>query len=127
MSIIANKGTMGTKTISWTDPVSGFVVQNDQASSSTAIRTSDNDHHRVYAKSNLVLTAPAGKTFTQVVITGAGESKYITPIETSAKSAGYGATTSGSVVTITSATPVSVMTITASAQFRLNKVQVTLN
>ena len=119
-TIYANKGTLANKVITWTGD--NFTVSNAQASSSTAIRTSDSDHFRVYANSQLTITATNG-TLTKVVITCTSGS-YATAMKTSATNAGYTATVSGSVVTITVNNEQSI-TFTASAQTRLNEVEVT--
>ena len=119
-TIYANKGTLANKVITWTGD--NFTVSNAQASSTTTIRTSDSDHFRVYAKSELTIAATSG-TLTKVVIT-CTSSSYATVMQTSAKNAGYTATVSGSVVTITVNNEESI-TFTASAQTRLNKVEVT--
>ena len=123
MNIFANKGTTGTKSISWTQE--GFTVTNNQASSSNAIRTSDSDHFRLYAKSELIFTS-SSKTFEKVVVTCTGSS-YVSALETSAKNAGLTATVSGNDVTISTSSPTLAMpTITMSAQSRIKKVVVEL-
>jgi hypothetical protein len=124
MNIFANKGTMGTKSISWTQE--GFTVTNNQASSSNAIRTSDSDHFRLYAKSELIFTS-SSKTFEKVVVTCTGSS-YVSALQASAEKAGLTATVSGNDVTISTSSPTTAMpTITMSAQSRINKVVVELN
>ncbi len=123
MSIYANKGTLASDklSISWTSTSGNFTVTNNKASSSSAIRVTDSDHHRVYAKSNLVVTANNGKKFTQVKIT-CTTSAYATVL----KNAISGATVSGSVVTVNCTTPVSeVKSNNVSEQTRINKVEVT--
>ena len=123
MNIFANKGTTGTKSISWTQE--GFTVTNKQASSTNAIRTSDSDHFRLYAKSELIFTS-SSKTFEKVVVT-CTSSSYASALETSAKNAGLTATVSGSDVTISTSSPTTAMpTITMSAQSRIKKVVVEL-
>lgn len=123
MNIFANKGTMGTKSISWTQE--GFTVTNNQASSSNAIRTSDSDHFRLYAKSELIFTS-SSKTFEKVVVTCTGSS-YVSALQESAKKAGLTATVSGNDVTISTSSPTTAMpTITMSAQSRIKKVVVEL-
>lgn len=123
MSIFANEGTVSGQSISWTQD--GFKVTNNQAGSSNAIRTSDSDHFRLYAKSELTFTS-SNKTFEKVVVTCTGSS-YATALKTSAESAGLTATVSGSVVTISTSSPTTAMpTITMSAQSRINKVVVEL-
>lgn len=123
MNIFANKGTTGTKSISWTQE--GFTVTNNQASSSNAIRTSDSDHFRLYAKSELIFTS-SSKTFEKVVVTCTGSS-YVSALKTSAEKAGLTATVSGNDVTISTSSPTTAMpTITMSAQSRIKKVVVEL-
>ena len=124
MNIYANKGTLSGKSISWTQ--NGFTVTNNQAQSSNAIRTSDSDHFRLYANSELIFTS-SSKKFNKVVVTCTSGS-YATALQTSAKNAGLTATVSGSVVTISTSSPTTAMpTITMSAQSRINKVVVELN
>ena len=124
MNIYANKGTLSGKSISWTQ--NGFIVTNNQAQSSNAIRTSDSDHFRLYANSELIFTS-SSKKFDKVVVTCTSGS-YATALQTSAKNAGLTATVSGSVVTISTSSPTTAMpTITMSAQSRINKVVVELN
>ena len=123
MNIFANKGTTGTKSISWTQE--GFTVTNKQASSTSTIRTSDSDHFRLYAKSELIFTS-SSKTFEKVVVT-CTSSSYASVLETSAKNAGLTATVSGNDVTISTSSPTTAMpTITMSAQSRIKKVVVEL-
>ena len=71
MSIFANKGTLSGTTISWTSE--GVTFQNSKASSSTAIRTSDSDHYRLYVGSSVTITAPGNITKIVMVST---ETKY---------------------------------------------------
>ena len=118
------KGTTGTKSsdsssISWT---SGDITVTNKKGS-TAIRTSDSDHYRVYSGSTVTISVNGGKIKTVVITCTSGS--YATVMQTSAKNAGYTATVSGSVVTITLAEGVESITFTASAQTRLNKVEVT--
>ena len=123
MDIFANKGTLSGKSISWTKD--GFKVTNNQASSSNAIRTSDSDHFRLYANSELIFTS-SSKKFNKVVVTCTSPS-YASALETSAKKAELTATVSGSLVTISTSSPTTVMpTIKMSAQSRIKKVVVEL-
>ena len=124
MPIHANKGTKSGTSISWAQD--GFTVKNTQANGSTAIRTSDTDHYRVYKGSLLDFTS-SNKTFNKVVVT-CTSSSYATDLKTSATNAGLTATVSGSDVTISTSTSTTAMpTITMSAQSRINKVVVELN
>lgn len=119
LDIIANQGSTGNKTISWTG--TNVTVTNNQASSTNAIRTSDSNHFRVYAQSQLIISVESG-TITKVVITCTSDS-YATVMKTSFTDAGYTASADGSVVTVTGRADK--FTMTASAQTRLNKVEVT--
>ena len=119
MNVYANKGTTGSDTISWT---SGAVtLTNNKASSSTAIRTSDSDLYRIYAKSEIVVSATG---MTKIVFT-ATTSSYATALKTSLTNAGYNATVSGNAVTVTLDGTVDTIKFTASEQIRINKIAVT--
>ena len=124
LNIYGNTGVLGTDVISWTGEY--FTCTNEKASSSTAIRNSDSDHYRVYAKSVLTFTAVEDKAFTKVVVT-CTSSSYATVLSNSLTSTGATASVSGSVVTITCSTPLSEITFTATAQTRINTVVATLN
>lgn len=123
VSVTGTTGTLASDSgsISWTED--DFTVTNVKGS--TAIRTSDSDHYRVYANSTLKFTA-LEKTISKVVVT-CTNSSYATALSTSATNAGLTATVSGSVVTITSASALTEMSMTASAQIRISKVVATLN
>ena len=119
LNVYGTTGAMnGTTSISWTSE--NVTLTNTKGS--TAIRTSDSDHYRVYANSTVTISANGGK-ITQVVIT-CTSSSYATVMQTSVTNAGYIATVDGSVVTITVSDADSI-TFTASAQTRINKVEVT--
>lgn len=122
LSIIATEGVLASdnNSISWTG--TNFICTNVKGT--TAIRTSDTDHYRVYQNSTFKLTT-IEKKFTKVVITCTSAS-YATTLKTSAANSNYTASVSGSVVTITCATPVDEISVKASAQFRINKVEATL-
>lgn len=119
---VAIAGTTGTingdKEISWTSNDVTFT----NVKGSTAFRTSDSDHYRVYAGSTVTISAPGG--ISEIVIT-CTSSSYATVMQTSATNSGYTATLSGSNVTITCTDSPSSITFTASAQTRLSKVVVT--
>lgn len=124
LEIIATTGDLASDSgsISWTG--TNFTCTNIKGS--TAIRTTDSDHFRVYANSSLKFTGLNEKKFTKLVVT-CTSSSYATVLQTSATNAGLTATVSGNDVTITSASAVSEMSMTASAQTRINKVVATLN
>ena len=123
LDIKATEGVLASDSgsISWTG--TNFTCTNIKGS--TAIRTSDSDHYRVYANSTLKFTA-LEKTISKVVVT-CTSSSYATVLSTSATNAGLTATVSGSEVTITSASALTEMSMTASAQTRISKVVATLN
>lgn len=123
LNIYADKGTLNNKTISWTGE--NFVCSNSQASSTTAIRTTDSTHYRVYAKSVLNFTAKNDKKFKTIVVNC--ESGYADDLTNSTYPSGVTASYSGNVVTITAANPVSEISITIKTQTRINKVTATLN
>ena len=118
LNIYANKGSLSNKVITWTS--ANFVFSNAQGSSTSAIRTSDTDHYRIYANSSITFSAKNGKKFKKIVITCTGSS-YATPLK---NTLGANATVSGSTVTWTG----SAETITAkvTAQSRINKIVATL-
>ncbi len=120
LAIQANAGKMsGTASISWSGDTVTFT--NYKASSSTAIRTSDSDHYRVYGSSEVEISAPGN--ITKIVITSTASS-YVTPWINSAKTIGT-ATNSGNVITVVPNTPAETIKFAATAQVRLNKVEVT--
>ena len=119
MDIFANKGNLINKIITWT---SGDVtVSNAQGSATSAILTTDANMFRVYANSTFTVSASNIK---KVVITCTSTS-YASACQTSFKNAGYNASVNGSVVTIVLATPADSISAKASAQFRINKIEVT--
>ena len=119
-NIYANAGTLAgdNNSITWTS--TNFTVTNEKGS--TAIRTSDGDHYRVYKGS--VLTISSEKTITKVVIT-CTSSDYATVLAGSLSGEGATASASGSVVTITTNSTLSSISFTATAQTRIKKVEVT--
>ena len=118
MNIYANKGTTGTNTISWTS--GNITVTNNKASSSTAIRTSDSDHFRVYQGNKTTISAA---NITKIVIT-ITESKYVSACKASLEAAGYNVTTDGNTVSVIFDS-VNSIEFTASAQWRLSSITVT--
>ena len=118
MNIYANKGSLSNKVITWTG--TNFTFSNAQGSSTTAIRTSDSDHYRIYAKSTITFTAKNGKKFKKIVIT-CTSSSYATVLK---NTLGASASVSGSTVTWTGSAET--VTGTATAQTRINKIEATL-
>lgn len=118
MNVYANKGSLSNKVITWTG--TNFTFSNAQGSSSTAIRTSDTDHFRIYQSSTVTFTANNGKKFKKIVIT-CTSSSYATALK---NTLGAEATASGSTVTWTGSAET--ITAKATAQTRINKIVATL-
>lgn len=114
--------TSDKSSISWAG--TNFTCTNVKGA--TAIRTTDSDHYRVYKGSTLKFTSNSSKTFNKVVVT-CTSADYAKKLETSATNAGLGVSVSSGVVTITNAQATSEISIEASEQFRINKIEATLN
>ena len=118
--IAANAGTLGDKVITWN--AENFTVVGAQAGSTNAIRTSDSDHYRVYAKSTLTIS---GTGMTKIVFTATSAS-YATVLAGSLTTAGATATADGNIVTVTvNDGTLDEIAFTASAQTRISKIVVT--
>ena len=121
MNIYANKGTTGTKTISWTSD--SVVFKNNQGSSSTAIRTSDSDHYRLYAKSEVVISTTDGSKIQKIVFT-CTSGDYANALK---NSIGQNANVSVSGSTVTAiCSNLSSLTFTLTAQSRIKSIVVTV-
>ena len=121
LNIYGSTGTMsGTTSISWSTD-SGVVFTNYKASSTTDIRTSDTSYYRVYANSEVEVTAPGN--ITKIVITSTGSS-YNTPWVNSAGAIGT-ATNSGNVITVVPTTSAKTLKFSATAQVRLSSIEIT--
>ena len=120
MNIFGSTGVKASdsSSISWTGE--HFTFTNNKASSSTAIRTSDNDHYRVYTKSTCTLSANNGELISKVVITSTG-SGYVSGCSPTSGTK----TTNGTTITITFTEAVTEVAINSTAQWRLKKIVVT--
>ena len=121
IGITAVSGTLAedSLSISWTAETFTFV--NYKNASTTAIRVTDADHFRCYAKSKFTLASTNGQPIANIVVTCLSSS-YANVLAESATAAGYTATAAGSVVTIVvNATSVEFQ---LSAQSRINKIEV---
>jgi len=112
---------LANKVITWSG--TNVTFQNAQDKSSSAIRTSDSDHHRVYASSKVIISGTNGAKITSVVIT-CTSSSYATVMKNGLTAAGYTATVSGSNVTVSVSSTESIE-FNVTAQTRLNKVVIT--
>lgn len=118
LNIYANKGSLSNKVITWTG--TNFTFSNAQGSSSTAIRTSDSDHYRIYASSTITFTANNGKKFKKIEITCTSNA-YANVLKNTLGSA---ASVSGSVLTWTGSADT--VTAKATAQIRIKNIKATL-
>ena len=121
-AIKSTEGTLDNKTITWMTGT-GLTIEGAQADSSTAIRTADSDHYRVYQGSTLKIKAE-GRKITKVVIT-VTESKYVDPCVNSVTTPNAEVTVDGTVVTIVFTEGVETVEFTASAQFRVKNIETT--
>ena len=121
------KGTTGVKTpdgesISWSNE--NVTLRNDKADSTTAIRTSDSDHYRVYAKSKLYVSVANNQgKLTKVVFT-CSSSSYATALKTSLEGNNLNVAESGTIITVT-CNSVEEISCTITVQTRITKVLVT--
>ncbi|MBQ8430218.1 MAG: InlB B-repeat-containing protein, partial [Clostridia bacterium] len=120
MSIFGSTGvkTSDSSSISWTGE--HFTFTNNKASSTTAIRTSDSDHYRVYKSSTCTLSSKNGELISEVVITSTGSS-YVSGCSPTSGTK----TTSGSTITITFTEAVTEVSINSTAQWRLKTIVIT--
>ena len=119
LDIIASTGTVSGETIKWE---STNFTWTTAKGTGNPIRETDTDHFRAYQGSITTITAKNNKKFSQVVFTLTGTT-YTDELEASKPSTAT-ASVSGSTVTFTFATPVSTFDITATAQWRVKKVEV---
>lgn len=132
LSVYASTGVLASDnlSISWT--ATNFTLTNYKGGSNTAIRTTDTNHFRVYQNSYVEITANNGKKVSQVVITinpySDKTQSYIDAVTGYVKSdiPGATATVDGYKITITLGTPVETLKIGATAQWRLNTIEVTV-
>ncbi|MBP3314282.1 MAG: hypothetical protein J6M03_00545 [Clostridia bacterium] len=122
-SIAANTGVLSNenKTITWTSD--NYTIANNQGASTSAIRTSDADHFRVYAKSDFAVSAKNDKKIVKVTIVCQNEG-YATKAVESLTTDGAKATADENVVTIVAEAGVAAVEFTATAQFRVTDIYV---
>ncbi len=124
MQIIGSTGTLASdnSSISWASESQNFDFVNTKGS--TAIRTSDTGHYRVYQNSTSVISAKNGCLISKIVIT-CTSSDYATACANSVTDEGVTATVNGTEVTITVTSGyVTSIEIGATAQWRLSKVEI---
>ena len=121
----ANTGVLdGTDSISWTN--SGFQFTSYKASSTSAIRTSDADHFRIYAHNKVVVSGLNGELLTKVQFNATSDS-YATVLGGCAAE-GWVASVDGTVVTFTATAANGAENLTiedVSAQTRVSSVIIT--
>ena len=121
----ANTGVLdGTDSISWTN--GGFQFTAYKASSTSAIRTSDADHFRIYAHNKVVVSGLNGELLTKVQF-NATSASYATVLGGCAAE-GWVASVDGTVVTFTATAANGAESLTiedVSAQTRVSSVVIT--
>ncbi|MBQ3202282.1 MAG: hypothetical protein IJB36_01410 [Clostridia bacterium] len=121
----ANTGVLdGTASISWTN--GGFQFTSYKAGSTTAIRTSDADHFRIYAHNKVVVSGLNGELLTKVQF-NATSASYATVLGDCAAE-GWVASVDGTVVTFTATAANGAESLTiedVSAQTRVSSVIIT--
>ena len=122
LDIFGATGTLASDSlsISWEGTNIKFVTE--KSSSTTAIRTSDADHFRVYQGTKTTISCLDGSVITKVVITVNGGSKYIPAAESVENGT---ATIEGTIVTIVANSNAKEIIINGLAQWRLSKIEVT--
>ena len=129
-SIAASTGTSGDKSLTWSDD--HFTFTATQGSSSTAIRTSDNDHYRAYKGSTFAIASKNGEGITKIVFTMMLDEKYgndySTPLTDSVTTEGVTVEMSDDKVTVTVTVingTIDLLEIAATAQFRITNIEIT--
>lgn len=123
ITITGTTGTLASDSLSIAWEGTNISVVNYKGSSSTAIRTSDSAHFRVYVGNKTTFSSKNGEKMTQIVITAV--SGYVFTSGTCGSVDKGSVTTSGTTVTITFSEPVEECTISTSKQWRLSKAAVT--
>ena len=121
IKVTGNTGKLnGSTSISWTS--GNYSVVNYKNTSSTAIRTSDSDHFRLYVGNKFTIS---GGAMSKVVITCTGSS-YLTSATKNTVNDGWTVSTSGTTVTYTATSgSLSELTITIGVQSRITSVVIT--
>lgn len=124
MNIFGDTGTKdGDTSIYWSD--SNIRFTNNKAGSTTAIRTSDTDHYRCYAKSQIVISCENSiNLITNIQLTCTGSS-YVDALKNALSGDGYTASSSGTIVTVDFTNPTSSVSGTLTAQTRVKQISVT--
>ena len=120
LNVFGNTGILAgdSSSISWT----GTAINVVNKKGGTAIRTSDSDHYRAYAGSITTISTMSSEIITKIIIT-CTSADYATVCMNSITTEGATASVNGSEVIIEGA--MEALTITATAQWRLSKVNVT--
>ena len=123
LNIFGKTGTLASESlsISWEGTNIKFVTE--KSSSQTPIRTSDADHFRVYQGTKTTISCVDGSVITKVVITTT-ESSYAKALVDFTVTGGK-ATADGIIVTIEAESNATAIVISADAQWRLSKIEVT--
>ena len=120
MNIFGNTGTLAANKLTITWVGENFTATGNKNTSSTDIRTSDSDHFRVYVGSSFTIACNNGAQISEIVITSV--SGYI-PTFNAQDGVTY--EYNSNIITIKLTTPVDSITLSAGAQWRLSKIEVT--
>ena len=123
LGISGSTGTVSGTSIKWTNNGISFI--NAKGTSTTAIRTSDTDHFRVYVGNITTLEVPNNVTVIKIVITCTSTS-YASILLNNTTIENASASLSGSTVSFTDTDNIiNDLKITTAKQWRLNKVEIT--
>ena len=122
---IVVKGTTGvldgTASISWSG--TNYEVVNYKDNSTTAIRTSDSDHFRIYVGNEFYVRGKDGALMSQVVINSV--SSYLINNTANVVDAGWTVSANGTTITYTAAEPSAELHISIGKQSRIKQVVIT--
>ena len=121
LTVKATAGSLASDKLSISWSAQNYTLLVEKHNSTTAIRTSDSDHFRVYQDTK---TTISGSNITKVVIT-VTESKYASVLASSLTTTGVTASYSGTTVTFTvDSGTIDSLVITAKGQWRLSSMTV---
>ena len=122
IKVTGNTGVLnGTTSISWSG--TNYEVVNDKDNSSTAIRTSDSDHFRIYVGNEFYVRGKDGALMSQVVINCV--SSYLINNAANVVDAGWTVSANGTTITYTAAEPSAELHISIGKQSRVKSVVIT--
>lgn len=121
--IAASTGTLSGDSLSISWSSDNFDFLGEKSSSTTAIRTSDTDHFRIYQGSKFTISGKNGQKIKTIVIEST-TADYATQLVNSVVTEGVTATADGKIVTITADTTVTSIEISAVKQTRVSSFEI---